>query len=32
MEVPVYLMSICLAVLIRGGGPLPLDRLLGREI
>jgi len=32
MEVPVYLMLICLAILIRGGGPLSLDRLLSREI
>jgi putative oxidoreductase len=32
MEVPLYLMLICLAILIRGGGPLSLDRTLGREI
>jgi hypothetical protein len=30
MELPLYLMSICLAI--RGGGLLSLDRLLGREI
>ena len=30
-EVPLYLMVICLAVLIRGGGPMSLDRVLGRE-
>jgi putative oxidoreductase len=32
MEVPFYLLLICLAILIRGGGPLSLDRRLGREI
>ena len=32
MEVPVYLLLVCLAVLIRGGGPYSLDRRLGREI
>jgi putative oxidoreductase len=32
MEVPIYLLLICLAILIRGGGPLSLDRLIGREI
>jgi hypothetical protein len=32
MELPLYLMSICLAILIRGGGLLSLDRLLLREI
>jgi putative oxidoreductase len=32
MEVPLYLLLICLAILIRGGGPLSLDRRLGREI
>jgi putative oxidoreductase len=32
MEVPLYLMLICLAILIRGGGPLSFDRRLGREI
>jgi hypothetical protein len=30
--VPVYLQLICLAILIRGGGPLSLDTRLGREI
>ena len=32
MEVPVYLLLISLAILIRGGGPLSVDRALGREI
>ena len=32
MEIPLYLMLICLAILIRGGGPLSVDRTLGREI
>ena len=32
MEIPLYLMLICLAILIRGGGVLSLDRALGREI
>jgi putative oxidoreductase len=32
MEVPLYLLLICLAILIRGGGPLSLDIRLGREI
>jgi hypothetical protein len=32
MEVPLYLLLICLAILIRGGGLLSLDRRLGREI
>jgi putative oxidoreductase len=32
MEVPLYLMLISLAILVRGGGPLSLDRALGREI
>jgi len=32
MEVPFYLLLICLAILIRGGGPLSLDSRLGREI
>lgn len=31
MEVPLYLLLISLAILIRGGGPLSLDRLFGRE-
>jgi putative oxidoreductase len=31
MEVPLYLMLISLAILIRGGGPYSLDRALGRE-
>jgi putative oxidoreductase len=31
MEVPVYLLLISLAILIRGAGPLSLDRALGRE-
>jgi putative oxidoreductase len=31
MEVPFYLMLISLAILIRGGGPLSLDRLIRRE-
>jgi hypothetical protein len=29
---PLLLMLICLAILIRGGGALSLDRVLGREI
>jgi putative oxidoreductase len=32
MEVPLYLLLISLAILIRGGGALSLDRMLGREI
>jgi len=32
MEVPLYLMLICIAIAIRGGGALSVDRLLGREI
>jgi putative oxidoreductase len=32
MEVPIYLMLICLAILIRGGGPLSIDGRIGREI
>ena len=32
MEVPFYLLLVCLAIVIRGGGPLSVDRLLGREI
>jgi hypothetical protein len=32
MEVPVYLLLISLAIVIRGGGPLSLDSRLGREI
>jgi len=32
MEVPLYLMLIALAILIRGGGALSVDRALGREI
>src|ERR1700738_3519592 len=32
MELPLYLLLICLAILVRGGGPLSLDRRLGREI
>jgi putative oxidoreductase len=32
MEVPLYLMLICIAILIRGGGALSVDRALGREI
>ena len=32
MEVPFYLLLICLAILIRGGGPLSLDSRLPREI
>jgi hypothetical protein len=30
--VPFYLLLICLAILIRGGGPLSLDSRIGREI
>lgn len=32
MEVPLYLMLICLALVIRGGGALSVDSALGREI
>ncbi|MGC2200340.1 MAG: DoxX family protein [Stellaceae bacterium] len=32
MEVPLCLLLICLAILIRGGGPLSVDSSLGREI
>ena len=32
MEIPLYLLLICLAILIRGGGALSVDRTLGREI
>ena len=32
MEVPLYLMLICIAIAIRGGGALSVDRLLRREI
>ena len=32
MEVPLYLLLICLAILIRGSGPLSVDSSLGREI
>ena len=32
MELPLYLLLICLAILIHGGGTLSLDRRLGREI
>jgi hypothetical protein len=32
MEVPLYLMLISIAILIRGGGSLSIDRALGREI
>jgi len=32
MEVPLYLMLTSLAILIRGGGALSVDRVLGREI
>src|SRR5580700_1622375 len=32
MEVELYLLLMCLAILIRGGGPLSLDSRLGREI
>jgi hypothetical protein len=32
MEVPFYLLLICLSIVIRGGGPLSLDSRLGREI
>jgi putative oxidoreductase len=32
MEVPLYLMLISLAILIRGGGAFSVDRALGREI
>jgi hypothetical protein len=30
--VPLYLMLISIAILIRGGGALSVDRALGREI
>ncbi len=32
MEVPLYLMLICLALVIRGGGALSVDSALSREI
>ena len=32
MEVPFYLLLVCLAIVVRGGGQLSVDRLLGREI
>jgi len=32
MEVPLYLLLICLAIVIRGGGPMSLDSRFGREI
>jgi putative oxidoreductase len=32
MELPLYLLLVCLAILIRGGGALSIDRALGREI
>lgn len=32
MELPFFLLLISLAILIRGGGPLSLDRALGREL
>jgi hypothetical protein len=32
MELPFYLLLISLAILIRGGGPLSIDRALGREL
>jgi uncharacterized membrane protein YphA (DoxX/SURF4 family) len=32
MEVPLYLMLILIALVIRGGGALSIDRALGREI
>ena len=32
MEVSLYLMLICIAILIRGAGALSLDRRIGREI
>ena len=32
MEVPLYLLLICLAILIRGGSVLSVDRMLGREV
>jgi len=32
MEIPLYLMLICIALLIRGGGALSVDKALGREI
>jgi putative oxidoreductase len=32
MEVPLYLMLICLAIMVRGGGALSVDRALGREL
>jgi uncharacterized membrane protein YphA (DoxX/SURF4 family) len=32
MELPLYLLLICLAILIRGGGPVSLDHRFGREV
>ena len=32
MELPFYLLLVCLAIVIRGGGPLSLDRAFGREL
>ena len=32
LEVPLYLMLVCIAILVRGGGNLSVDRALGREI
>ncbi len=32
MEVALYLMLVCLAILVHGGGAWSVDRLLGREI
>jgi putative oxidoreductase len=32
MELPLYLMLICLAIVIHGGGALSVDRRLGREV
>jgi len=32
MEVPLYLMLICVALVVGGGGPLSVDRRIGREI
>jgi putative oxidoreductase len=32
LELPFYLLLISLAILIRGGGPLSIDRALGREL
>jgi putative oxidoreductase len=31
MEIPLFLLLICLAILIRGGGPFSLDRVIGRS-